>query len=70
MINKSNNQYGIQMIIRGSDNGWIDFDEAKDKSKLDLRFSWINHYYPDDKFRKVKYEYDSDGNEIDYKVIK
>ena len=63
------NQYGIQMVVRGSDNGWFDFDGAEDESKLDLRFRWITHYYPDDKFRKVKYEYDSDGNEIDYKVI-
>ena len=66
------NKYGIQMIIRGSDDGWIDFDDAQDKSMLDLRFKWIEHYYPDDKFRKVKYEYDSDGNidKGDYKVIK
>ena len=62
-------KYGIQMLVRGSDNGWIDFDDANDKSKLHLRFSWIAHYYPDDKFRKVKYEFDQNGNEVDYKVI-
>ena len=64
------NEYGIQMIVRGSDDGWIDFDDAQDESKLELRFRWILNYYPNDKFRKVKYEYDSYGNEIDYKVIK
>ena len=72
MNNKSNDLYGIQMIIRGSDDGWIDFDDAKDKSMLDLRLKWIEHYYPDDTFRRVKYKCDQYGciDKGDWEIVK
>ena len=46
--------YIIQMLVRGSEDGWIDFDDADDKDKAELRLSWIKYYYKDDTFRLIE----------------
>ena len=45
--------------------GWVAFDEANDKGTLDLRFKWINHYYENDKFRKVEVTEQGEYKKVD-----
>ena len=46
--------YIIQMRGLHGSECWYDFDTAKDKTKAEMRISWIRNYYKDDDFRLIK----------------
>ena len=46
-------KWTIQMLVKGSEDGWVDFDDADSPDKAVLRFRWIKHYYKDDTFRLI-----------------